>query len=152
MNNETLKEFILQTVPDAQFEEGKQYLLVTIPAEKIHPLSEKLKSVPSASYDYLFCLTGADWQDHMQVIYHLQSTEHNHSFVLKARIEGREKPEIETVCYLWPTAEFHEREAYDLFGIVFKNHPDLRRIFLDEDWVGYPMRKDYDDPINMIEY
>jgi NADH-quinone oxidoreductase subunit C len=88
----------------------------------------------------------------MQVIYHLKSTELNHYTVIKARIDSREKPEIDTVCDIWLTAEFHEREVYDLFGIVFRNHPDLRRIFLDEEWVGYPLRKDYEDPYNMIEY
>ena len=85
------------------------------------------------------------------VIYHLKSNQYNHSFVLKARIENREKPEIDTVCNIWRTAEFHEREVYDLFGIVFNNHPDLRRIFLEDDWEGWPLRKDYVDEINIVE-
>jgi NADH:ubiquinone oxidoreductase subunit C len=93
-----------------------------------------------------------DLADHMQVVYHLKSTELNHYVVIKAQIKTREKPEIDSVCDIWRTAEFHEREVFDLFGIVFKNHPDLRRIFLDTDWVGFPLRKDYEDPYNMIEY
>jgi len=152
MDNEKLKEFILTSVPEAQFEDGVQYLLATIPSNEIHSLSEKLKNDPDTGYDYLFCQTGVDWPDHMQVVYHLKSSTSGHSFVLKARIDNREKPEIDTVCDIWKTAEFHEREIYDLLGIVFRNHPDLRRLFLDEDWIGYPLRKDYDDPINIIEY
>jgi NADH:ubiquinone oxidoreductase subunit C len=72
--------------------------------------------------------------------------------VIKAKINSRENPEIDTVCDLYRTAEFHEREIFDLYGIVFKNHPDLRRLLLTDDWVGYPMRKDYVDPVNMIAY
>ena len=60
-------------------------------------------------------------------------------------------PVIETVCDIWRTAEFHEREVFELFGVDFKNHPDLRKLILPDDWVGYPLRKDYDDPINMIK-
>jgi NADH:ubiquinone oxidoreductase subunit C len=92
-----------------------------------------------------------DWPEHMEVVYHFKSTQLNHSVVIKAKINTREKPEIETVSDIWRTAEFHEREVYDLFGIVFKNHPDLRRIFLDDDWEGYPMRKDYVDEVNIVD-
>jgi len=86
------------------------------------------------------------------VVYHLKSTNHGHQIVLKSKLENRENPEIDSVCDLWKTAEFHEREVYDFFGIIFKNHPDLRRIFLEDDRVGWPMRKDFQDPINMIDY
>lgn len=88
----------------------------------------------------------------MEVVYHLKSTRHHHQIAVKAKINTRENPEIESVCHIWRTAEMHEREAYDLFGITFLNHPDLRRLLLTDDWEGWPMRKDYDDPINMIEY
>lgn len=152
MDNEKLKDFILKQIPEAEFEENAQYLLAIVPASHIHSISLELKNNPETRFDYLFCLTGVDYPDHMQVIYHLKSTELNHYTVIKARIDSREKPEIDTVCDIWHTAEFHEREVYDLFGIVFRNHPDLRRIFLDEEWVGYPLRKDYKDPYNMIEY
>ena len=86
------------------------------------------------------------------VIYHLRSSPHHHSIVLKAQIEDRENPKVDTVSDIWRTAEFHERETYDFFGIVFKDHPDLRRIFLEDDWVGFPLRKDYVDEINIIDY
>ncbi|MCB0489277.1 MAG: NADH-quinone oxidoreductase subunit C [Cyclobacteriaceae bacterium] len=152
MDNEGIKKFILDRVPEAECVEGSQFLQVTIPSEKIFPLAGELKSNESTSFDFLFCLTAVDWPDHMQVVYHLKSTAHNHQLALKCKIASRENPEIETVCHIWRTAELHEREAYDLFGIKFLNHPDLRRLLLTDDWEGYPMRKDYDDPINMIEY
>ena len=139
-------------IPEVEFEENVQYLIAIVPASKIYPLALELRNYQETLFDYMFCLTGADYPDHMQVIYHLQSTTHKHSIVIKAKIDSRDKPEIDTVCDIWRTAEFHEREVYDLLGIVFRNHPDLRRIFLDDDWVGYPLRKDYEDPYNIVEY
>ena len=152
MTNEGLKEFVLKIVPDAACIEGSQFLEVTIPSDVWYTLASKLKGSTEASLDYLFCLTGVDYADHMIVVYHLQSTLHHHQLVIKAKTNTRENPTIDTVCDIWRTAELHEREVFDLFGIVFNNHPDLRRLLLTDDWVGYPMRKDYDDPINMIEY
>jgi len=152
MDNEALKEFILQRVPEAELAQGTQYLQAVVPAERVYALLSELKSNPQTSFDYLFCLTGVDWPQHMEVVYHLKSTNFNHMVVVKAKISSRENPQIETVCPLWRTAEFHEREIFDLYGIIFKNHPDLRRLLLTDDWVGYPMRKDYDDPVNMIAY
>ena len=152
MDNEGLKDFILQRVPDAEIIAGPQFLHVTVVLDKTFFLLSELKSNPQTSFDYLFCLTGVDWPQHMEVVYHLKSTTHNHILVVKAKIASRETPEVESVCALWHTAEFHEREVFDLYGIVFKNHPDLRRILLTDDWVGYPMRKDYSDRVNMIAY
>jgi NADH:ubiquinone oxidoreductase subunit C len=74
---------------------------------------------------------------------------HRITIVVKAKVD-RVQPAIETVSDIWRTAEFHEREVYDLFGVTFINHPDLRRLFLTDDWNGWPLRKDYEDPINMI--
>ena len=73
----------------------------------------------------------------------------DHSIVLKTRTSDRENPQIDSVSDIWQTAEFHEREVYDLLGIKFKNHPDLRRLFLDNSW-GFPLRKDYVDDINIV--
>ena len=101
--------------------------------------------------DYLFCLTGIDTQGKLGVLYHLESTELKHCFVIRVLLDDRINPTIDTVSDLWKTAEYHEREVFDLFGIRFANHPDLRRIFLDDDFAGYPMRKDYSDEINLIE-
>ena len=152
MDNEGIKEFILSRVPEAEIVAGPQFLHATIPSEKIHSFLSDLKSSPSTSFDYLFCQTGVDWPQHMEVVYHLKSTTLSHLLVVKAKINTRENPTVDTVCDLWKTAEFHERDIFDLYGIVFNNHPDLRRLLLTDDWVGYPMRKDYSDPINMIAY
>lgn len=64
---------------------------------------------------------------------------------------NRDLPEIDTVSDIWRTAEFHEREVFELFGVQFRNHPDLRKLILTDDFIGYPLRKDFEDPINMIK-
>jgi NADH-quinone oxidoreductase subunit C len=85
------------------------------------------------------------------MVYHLRSTKLDHYLVVKAKIADRKNPEIESVYKIWRTADFHELEAYDLIGIKFLNHPGLRRLFLQDDWVGFPLRKDYVDEVNMIK-
>jgi NADH:ubiquinone oxidoreductase subunit C len=102
------------------------------------------------SFDYLFCLTGVDWGTELGVVYHLESTTHRHNLVVKVMTSDRENPTIDSVQDIWQTANFHEMEVFDFFGIKFNNHPNLKRLFLPKDWTGYPLRKDYDDPINMI--
>jgi len=96
-------------------------------------------------FDQLSCLTGIDngpENGTMEVIYNLYSIPFEHHFMLKVELE-REKPQINTISDVWKTAEWHEREAFDLLGIEFKGHPDLRRILLPDDWEGHPLRKDY---------
>ncbi|HMQ69347.1 MAG TPA: NADH-quinone oxidoreductase subunit C [Ignavibacteria bacterium] len=152
MTNEDLKQKILTIVPSADFTDPVyEFLNVTILPADLRKLAEQLNSDPDLSFDYMFCLTGVDWVTHMMVVYHLYSTKNDHTVVMKVKIDDRGNPEVETLCDIWKTAEFHEREAYDLFGIKFLNHPDLRRIFLEDDWVGYPMRKDYVDEVNIVE-
>ena len=101
------------------------------------------------SFDFLFCLTGVDYGQDLGVIYHLRSTKYGHTIVLKTRISDREHPQIDSVADLWSTADLNEREVFDLLGIRFTNHPDLRRLFLDSSW-GFPLRKDYVDDINIV--
>ncbi|MCB0726718.1 MAG: NADH-quinone oxidoreductase subunit C [Ignavibacteria bacterium] len=152
MNNDDLKQKILTIVPSAEFTDPVyEFLNVTVLPADLRKLAEQFNSDPDLSFDYMFCLTGVDWVTHMMVVYHLYSTKNDHTVVMKVKIDDRENPEVETLCDIWKTAEFHEREVYDLFGIKFLNHPDLRRIFLEDDWVGYPMRKDYVDPVNIVE-
>ncbi len=149
--SQLIKDKITQILPEAVFDETGQWLTVNIDSSKWMKLAEVLKVDNDLSFDYLFCLTGVDWKTHLSVVYHFESKLHKHVLVVKAKIEDRNKPEIESVSSIWRTAELHEREAYDLFGIKFLNHPDLRRLFLTDDWVGWPLRKDYEDPINMIK-
>ena len=152
MDNTNLKARILEIVPDAQQEENKQYLTLLVPAAKLHELAVKLKTTSDLSFDFLFCLSGVDYGKQLAVVYHLNSTQHKHYIVLKVKTDDRVNPNFDTVCDIWRTAEFHERETYDMFGIRFNNHPDLRRIFLEEDWKGYPLRKDYQDEVNIVEF
>jgi NADH-quinone oxidoreductase subunit C len=95
--------------------------------------------------DHLELLGGTDYKDRIEVIYILFSMRHRHRYTLKCRLP-REEPRIHTVESVWAVANWHEREAYDMFGIVFEGHSDLRRILCPDDWEGYPLRKDYKFP------
>ena len=131
-------------------EEGSQFLNITVQAELLHKLMSHLKSNSETHFDYLFCLTGVDWGEELGVVYHLESTTHRHTIVVKVQTKDRENPTFDSVCDIWATADFHEREVFDFFGIKFTNHPNLKRLFLTEDWDGFPLRKDYVDEINMV--
>jgi NADH-quinone oxidoreductase subunit C len=150
MQNEELKNKIRSLISDATFDEN-QWLNVNINSDQWLALATALKENAELNFDYLFCLTGVDWKTHLTMVYHMSSTKLQHTLVIKAKIADRDNPVIETVSHLWRTAEMHEREAYDLFGIRFAHHPDLRRLFLTDDWKGWPLRKDYEDEINMIK-
>jgi NADH-quinone oxidoreductase subunit C len=153
MENEALKEIIAGWEPTADIsEEGSQFLNATIKPDQLLSLAEKLRYDDQTLFDYMFCLTCVDYPEHMIMVYHLRSMQLGHEMVLKVKIDDRENPEVETLCHIWRTAEYHEREVYDLFGVKFTNHPDLRRILLDESWKGYPLRKDYVDPVNIVSY
>ena len=83
------------------------------------------------------------------LVYHLRSTKYGHTVVIKSRTPDRENPQFDSVSDIWETADLHEREVFDLLGIKFANHPDLRRLFLDSSW-GFPLRKDYVDDMNIV--
>ena len=121
-----------------------------------------LHNEPTLAFDYLNCISGVDylhtdekkaakseWQPHTEVVYHLFSMKHKHSLVLKVILprwkndKPGELPEVPSVSDLWSTADWHEREVYDLSGVYFTGHPNMRRILCPEDWVGHPLRKDY---------
>lgn len=125
-----------------------------------------LRDTPDLRFDMLNCITAVDyfepdpkkaaktgWEPHLEVVYHLSSIRKKHTIVLKVQVprwkddqEG-ELPEVPTVSSVWSTADWHEREVFDLSGVNFVGHPDLRRILCPEDWVGYPLRKDYEMPL-----
>ena len=151
MTNEALQSLISTWIPELEFtEEKSQFLNITVQPEHLHQLMSQLKSNTEAKFDYLFCLSGVDWEKEMGVVYHLESTVHRHTIVVKVKTTDRENPTFDTVCDIWYTAEFHEREVFDFFGIKFNNHPNLKRLFLTEEWDGFPLRKDYVDEINMV--
>jgi NADH:ubiquinone oxidoreductase subunit C len=149
MDKLQLGEFIRSLSKDLDILEGKQYLEVTVPPAALHDLAKKLREKEESQFDFLFCLSGVDYGTDLGVVYHLRSTKFDHTVVIKTRTSNRENPVIDTVTDIWQTAEFHEREVFDLLGIKFKNHPDLRRLFLDNSW-GFPLRKDYVDDINIV--
>lgn len=118
---------------------------VIIPKESIVPLCEALQNNPTCFFDMLSCITGVDNGPEagtMEVLYHVYSIPFNQSLVVKV-ILPRENPELDSICSVWKSANWLEREVYDMFGIIFKNHPDLRRILMPADWKGFPLRKDY---------
>jgi len=131
-------------------EEESEFLNVIVRPEQLHELMVKLKTNEQTQFDYLFCVTGMDWGEELGVVYHLESTTHRHILVVKAKTADRENPTLDSVWDIWRTAEFHEREVFDFFGIKFNHHPNLKRLFLTENWEGFPLRKDYVDEINMI--
>jgi NADH-quinone oxidoreductase subunit C len=125
-----------------------------------------LKEDPRLRFDVLNCISGVDYleidpkkapkagfEPHLEVVYHLSSFTHRHRLVLKLILprwkdnKPNELPEVPSVTSLWRTADWHEREVYDLSGVWFAGHPDLTRILLSEDWVGHPLRKDYEFPL-----
>ncbi|MCD6011908.1 MAG: dehydrogenase (ubiquinone) 30 kDa subunit [Flavipsychrobacter sp.] len=149
MTNEEIKSAVTALFPTVTFDETGEFLNILIDSKDLRPLIKALRYNNEFDCDFLFCLTCIDWKTHLTMVYHLLSKKHKHAFVVKAKIADINNPEIETVSDIWQTANFHEREVYDLFGVKFLNHPDLRRIMLDEDWEGHPLRKSYVDE-NMI--
>jgi len=155
MTNEEIKQHITTIQPDAVFDETGEWLNVQIEVNTWKPFAQWLKS-GELKMDYLFCLTCIDWsatatgKTLLTMVYHITSTVHRHQVVVKVKLD-RNNPEIETVSDIWRTAEFHEREVFELFGVKFLHHPDLRRLILTDDFEGYPLRKDFEDPVNMIK-
>lgn len=151
MTKEELKIKLTELFPTAAFDETGEWLTVNIAPIDLLSVAEILRNKTELSFDYLFCQTCVDWKTHLTMVYHLESTNHRHQLVVKAQLD-RNKPEIETVSHIWRTAEFNEREAYEMFGVNFLNHPDLRLLILPDGWEGRnPMRKDFEDPVNMIK-
>ena len=139
---------------------------IEISVEGILDICQYLRDEPTLAFDYLNSVTAVDylhtdekkaakasWEPHCEVVYHLFSMQHKHSLVLKVILprwkedQPQQLPEVPSVSSIWSTADWHEREVYDLMGIHFTGHPNLRRILCPEDWVGHPLRKDYEMPL-----
>ena len=153
MTREELKNKIISFGIEISFPEEDEtpFLTLSVNPTHLHQLAKQLKEDTGTSFDYMFCQTGIDWLENMEIVYHLRSTSHGHEAVVRTQITDRENPTVDSVYDLWKTADFHEREIFDLLGVRFNNHPDLRRIFLDDNWEGFPLRKDYVDEINIVE-
>jgi NADH:ubiquinone oxidoreductase subunit C len=151
MGNEDLKTNISELLPTASFDETGEWLNISIAPQDWLILANHLRNDSTLFFDHLFCLTCIDWKTHLTMVYHLSSTKFRHNIVVKAILD-RNTPVIETVSNIWRTANFHEREVYEMFGVDFSNHPDLRLLILPDGWEARnPMRKDFEDPINMIK-
>ena len=150
MSTELLKLKITELLPAATFDESGEWLNVSVEPSDWLALAKALRNDSHLSLDYLFCLTCIDWKTHLTMVYHLSFTVFRHNLVFRVNLD-RHKPEVESVAHIWRTAEFHEREVYEMFGVNFLNHPDLRLLILPDGWEGKnPLRKDFEDPINMI--
>ena len=151
MTSEELKIQITALLPTATFDETGEWLNINVEAEDWLLFAQQLRNNEALYFDYLFCLTCIDWKTHLTMVYHLSSTKYRHNIVVKSQLD-KNNPQIETVCKIWRTANFHEREVYEMFGVNFLNHPDLRLLILPDGWEGKnPMLKDFEDPINMIK-
>lgn len=146
-----IQDKISAIAPEAIFTQG-QYPTFTVPAEKLREVALELRNDSDLLFDYMVSLTGVDEGPEigLGVVYHLTSSVHNHWVVVKTFTTDRENPQLPTVCDIWGTAELNEREAYDFLGIKFIGHPDMRRLFLRQDFKGYPLRKDYDPSQNPL--
>ena len=130
-----------QQFPGSIIESSENNLLAK--TESLLDIAEYLKSSPELDFDYLNHITAVDYYDYFEVIYQFTSLKHNHSLVLKTRCYDRENPTVPSIVRLYQGADFQEREIYDLMGISFNGHPNLKRIFLWEGFEGHPLRKDY---------
>ena len=116
---------------------------VLVKSESVLGVCRLLNKTAGFDFDYLINLTGVDHLDYLEVVYHLASLKHNHSIVLKTRCYDREHPTVPSVISVWQGADFQEREAFDLLGIWFEGHPNMKRLFLWEGFQGHPLRRDY---------
>ena len=143
-----IQDKITQLCPQAQIDTTGEFLLVTVADAQWHDLAKALKT--QLHFDYLTAVVGMEWPDARGCVYYLTNTDTQEVIHVKVTAPDREQPMLHSVVDLWPVANFQEREVYDFFGIVFIGHPDMRRMFLRTDWVGYPLRKDYDPASNPL--
>ncbi len=132
---------ITERFPDALIEASDASILIN--SQSLLAVVAFLKETAGLDFDYLNSITAVDYYDYFELVYQLTSMQHNHSLILKTRCYGRENPTVSSVVSLYQGADFQEREIYDLMGISFEGHSNLKRIFLWEGFEGHPLRKDY---------
>ncbi len=138
-------EWIREVSPEVIVDEKASPKAIIIPAADMVKICQVLYENPQTYFDSLSCLTAIDngvQANTMEIVYNLYSIPFNIHLMVKTTLP-RENPVIDSVAHIWCTADWHEREAFDMYGIRFNNHPDLRRILMPADWEGYPLRKDY---------
>lgn len=148
MTSQEMNDILSAQFPGAILEsklENVHNSFIKILPEKIYDVALFAKSDERLQFDFLSCLSGVDYKGKLGVVYHLFSMTLKHKIVLKVEVPT-DAPNVPSVESIWKTANWHEREAFDMYGIRFEGHPDLRRILLPDDWEGYPLRKDYQTP------
>lgn len=140
--SELIEKAIRDAFPEAVLESKDVFgvLNVKIDAKALLGVCEMLHT--RTGFDYLADITAIDWKDRIEVVYQLTALASNTRIALRVDLDAK-NPEVDSVTSVWKGANYQEREVFDLMGVVFKGHPDLRRILLPEDWEGYPLRKDY---------
>jgi NADH-quinone oxidoreductase subunit C len=132
---------IEEKLPRSVVESSQDSLVIK--SDSLLSVAAFLKDTENLKFDYLNYITAVDYFSYFEIVYQLTSQEHNHTVVIKTRCHGRENPVVPSVIGLWQGADFQEREIYDLMGIKFEGHPNMKRIFLWEGFQGHPLRKDY---------
>jgi len=143
------RDWVEEKFPDSKpewiqeaLEDEKSLLL---PTEQFDTIVRALRLDDQARFDSLHCIAGVDRKQYIEVVYILFAFSRNERLKLKVRANN-ELQEIPSITELYPSADWHEREIYDMFGVYFRNHPDMRRILMPDDWEGHPLRKDYVQP------
>ena len=135
---------LLKAIPDSTFQWRHGYAEMKIPRQYLLRAARQLKA---SGFDYLSFITEVDWQDHLELLYHLFAYDYRSQplgAILRCDLPREAMPEVASVTPVWPGAEYMEREAYEMMGISFLGHPDLRRILLPDEFVGFPMRRDFE--------
>lgn len=142
--SESTEKAIRNAFPEAVLESADLHgvLQVRLASEALLPVCELLRTRPELAFDYLADITAIDWNDCIELVYQLTALSRNERIALRVDLD-RDGPQVDSVTPVWRGANYQEREVFDLMGVAFKGHPDLRRILLPEDWEGYPLRKDY---------
>jgi len=133
----------VQELPKVAGQARSEDIHLSVPAAALVEVCRFLRFDPPLSFDSLAFVTSIDWKTHYEVVYYMTSILHKHKLVIKVKLEDRGNPEVQTVSPIWAAADWQEREIFDLMGIKFQGHYNMRRILLPDDWEGFPLRKDY---------
>jgi NADH-quinone oxidoreductase subunit C len=141
---------VLESISDSSWQWRHGYAEIKVPREQLLDAARKLRS---QGFDYLSFISEVDWQDRLELVYHLFAYDYRAQplgVILRTELPRQGVPEVASLTSVWPGAEFMEREAFEMMGIRFLGHPDLRRILLPDDFVGFPMRRDYETDFEYI--
>jgi NADH-quinone oxidoreductase subunit C len=141
LSGKDVADKVAQQFPESIIESNESGILVK--SDSLYDVISFLKTSPDYNFNYLSDITAVDYFDYFDVVYHLTSTVHNHSLVIKTRCYGRENLSVPSIVELYKGASVQEREIYDLMGINFEGHPNMKRLFLWDGFQGHPLRKDY---------